>query len=261
MRLGLIGAGAIGRQILAAVAEHGGDEVVLLRRSGKGDAPPGVTSVASTAALIAAAPDCVIEAARQEAVAELVPPLLAASIPVVLCSTGALADEALRGRLIALARDHATDLVIPGGAVAGLDYLRTISGVAGARVTYTSRKPPAAWHEELLGLGHDPARLQSIVTLFEGTAGEAAQRYPRNLNVAMTLALAGGEAPLTVRVLADPQATGNSHEIDVDGPAGTAHMAFRNAPLAENPKTSAITALSALKAARSVKQKSGLRLI
>lgn len=261
MRIGLIGAGAIGRQIIRAMVDRCSDEIILLRRSGKGEPSRGVTSVTSIAELIAAAPDCVIEATRQEAVAELVPPILAAGIPVILCSTGALADEALRVGLIALARDHETELVIPGGAVAGLDYLRTVSDVAGTRVTYTSRKPPAAWHDELLGLGHDPARLQSIVMLFEGTAGEAAQRYPRNLNVAMTLSLAAGGAPLTVRVLADPQATGNTHEIDVDGPAGAAHMVFRNAPLPENPKTSAITALSALHAARSAMQKSGLRLI
>lgn len=264
MRIGLIGAGAIGRQIMAALGRRAGVEIILLRpagRAGAGGHPANARVVTMVSDLLAASPACVIEAARQDAVAELLPPLLSHGIPVVLCSTGALADSGLRKELIRLAEQSGAQLVIPGGAVAGLDYLETVSRIPGTRVTYTSRKPPAAWRAELAELGHAPDHLPQPVILFDGTPEEAARRYPRNVNAALTIALAAGELPMTVRVVADPAAAGNTHDIEVRGPAGSARMEFVNAPSPGNPKTSAITALSALRAAESVLQKRGLRFV
>jgi aspartate dehydrogenase len=87
--------------------------------------------------------------------------------------------------------------------------------------------------------------------LFEGSARDAARSFPQNLNVAMTLALAGAGMDATkVRVLADPRARGNTHEIDIESEAGRARFVFENTPSALNPKTSALTALSIVHAVR-----------
>src|SRR3546814_12405578 len=108
-------------------------------------------------------------------------------------------------------------------------------------MTYESRKPIAVWLDELKALGLCPAALTEPVVLDEGSAEIAAQRYPKNLNVAATLALAGtGMQDTIVRVVADPQATANNHIIHVEGPAGTFESRIVNAPSPENPKSSYI---------------------
>lgn len=119
-----------------------------------------------------------------------------------------------------------------------------------ARARYTSRKPVAAWGAELAALEVDPDRLTAPHVLFDGTAAEAVRLYPRNLNAGLTLALALGPARVSVRVVADPGAEGNTHEIDVDSAAGTARFRFFNAPPPDNPKTSLLTALSMAAALR-----------
>jgi aspartate dehydrogenase len=67
----------------------------------------------------------------------------------------------------------------------------------------------------------------------------------------MSLALAGpGIEGVVVRVMADPKATGNTHEIEIESAAGRAALTFNNTPSPDNPKTSALTALSIVHAMR-----------
>lgn len=264
MKVGLIGAGAIGRQILAALANRPAVELVVLLRPGRdrpAGLPPLTATVDSLEAFLTPVPQIVVECAGQDAVSALVPGVLKSGALVVLCSTGALADPALFASLKRLAEENRSTIAIPGGAVAGIDYLRAVSRLAGTQVTYTSRKPPAAWRGELAALGHAPEKLSTPLVLFEGVATDAARLFPRNLNVALTVALAAGVARTTVRVVADPAAAGNCHEIDVSGPAGTAKLHFVNAPSPSNPKTSALTALSVLNAIDSLMQPNGLRFV
>src|SRR3546814_10558356 len=95
------------------------------------------------------------------------------------------------------------------------------------RFPYTTRFR-SAWLDELKALGLGPAALTEPVVLYEGSAEIAAQRYPKNLNVAATLALAGtGMQDTIVCVVADPQATANNHIIHVEGPAGTDRKSTR----------------------------------
>jgi aspartate dehydrogenase len=80
---------------------------------------------------------------------------------------------------------------------------------------------------------------------FEGTAREAAARFPQNANVALITALAGlGPEATRIALVADPEARANRHEIEAEGAFGRMALAFENAPLPENPKSSAMTALS-----------------
>jgi aspartate dehydrogenase len=165
-------------------------------------------------------------------------------VSVVLASVGALADAATHEALRSAAGGRAR-VVLPSGAIGGLDYLDAVANEPGLEVAYLSTKPVSAWRDELSRRGIDADALREPYTLFEGSAAEAALRYPQNLNVAATLALRGvGMEKTHVTVRADPDAAVNTHEIQVRSSAGTATFRLQNEPSADNPKTSALTALS-----------------
>lgn len=242
VRLGLVGFGTIARQIVGAFPGNDVRWAALLREGSRPHLPANVEAVTQLDALIGARPAAVVEAAGQEAVSTHVPALLESGIPTVVASVGALADPVLAARLHAAARAGCTRLVLPSGALGGLDYLRAVASLPDVEVRYTSRKPPAAWTAELAAAGLPASR--EAVTLFEGTPADAARLYPRNLNAAFAVALCVGAGNVTVRVVADPHAEGNTHEIEAKSAAGTAFFRFVNAPSPGNPKTSALTALS-----------------
>lgn len=245
-RIGLIGFGTIARDIHARLWNDGFSFACLLRPASPSRAgvPEGVTLVATVDDLLAWSPALVVEAAGQAAVAQTLPAILAAGIPVLPASTGALADDGLLARLVEAAEQGEARVIVPSGAVGGLDYLAALRETADARVRYTSRKPPAAWAPDLAALGLAGKAAQDKIVLYEGTAREAAKLYPKNLNVGLTIALAVGHDRLSVRIVSDPQAAGNTHEIEAESALGTARMSFVNLPSPANPKTSALTAAS-----------------
>jgi len=250
--VGIIGFGAIGRDLAGRLAREGHDVMVLLRaNSASREAVPADVAVVDTvAAMIAARPALVVEAAGQAALQVAAPLLLAAGLTVIAASTSTLGDPALFARLEDAARQGGSRLIVPAGALGGLDYLAALRGSPDAKVRYTSRKPPAAWRAELAVAGHDPDRLVDPVVLFEGGAAEAAHRYPRNLNAGLTVALAAAPTPVVVRVMADPTVSLNTHEIEAESDLGSAAMRFANRPAPANPKTSALTAASLAAAVR-----------
>ncbi|MQT15401.1 aspartate dehydrogenase domain-containing protein [Segnochrobactrum spirostomi] len=248
IQLGMIGFGVLGRELAAIFGPDTALWRVLTRTGSFGQVPRHVNAVANIEALIAARPAAVIEAAGQTAVEAYVPRLVAAGIPVIIASTGALANPAVAARIEAAHRQSRTPYLTAPGAIGGLDYVASVAGLPDARLRYISRKPPAAWAEELAARGLSADR--EAVDLFEGTAEAATLLYPRNLNAALTLALACRPAPLSVRIIADPAVTGNVHEIEVESVAGRAQFRFANVPSPDNPKTSRVTALSLAAALR-----------
>jgi len=243
--VGLIGLGALGAEIVQVLrAQTSALRVTALVRDARRRRVQDVATVSSVAELLAREPRAVIEVAGHDAVATHVPAVLAAGIPVILASTGALWNTELRRRLTGAQTDRGR-LVIPAGAIGALDYLRAVGLIEGAKITYTSRKPPGAWLAELRELGLEPHELEREVVLFSGSAAQAAGRFPRNLNVAMTIALAAGNGPtLEVRVVADPNVSVNTHDIQVHSALGVAMLSFSNEPSATNPKSSRLTAYS-----------------
>jgi aspartate dehydrogenase len=248
-RVGLIGWGAIANDVARGLASRG-HAVVVFARTPRSDGSSMANSVVrSTPDLIAAAPDLIVEAASQTAVREIVPDCLAAGRPVIVSSVGALADEHLFERLRAVAIGGRTELILPSGAIGALDYVRAARDEAATEVTYESRKPVAAWTDELALLGIDGGALTAPHVLYEGNARTAAARYPANLNVAATLALAGAGFERTrVRVVVDPAAQGNSHSIAVEGPLGRMQISIANKAAPSNPKSSLIVSRSILAA-------------
>lgn len=243
-----IGFGAMARSLAASLAAGpsglrlGG---FLLSAGRRAETPAGMTRWTSVDDLIAARPDLVVECATHEAVRETAPALLAAGIDVVIVSIGALADPATVARLEAAARAGGGRAVAVPGAIGGLDALRAARLAGLDSVAYVGRKPPAAWRGTPAEAVLDLAALAEATVFYEGAAAEAARAYPKNANVVASVALAGvGFERTRVRLIADPAAKGNVHEIEAAGAFGRFRIALENRPLPANPRTSWLAALS-----------------
>jgi len=251
--LALIGFGAIARDVAGLLIDQAiTDDLHVLRRGDQAtqdSLPAPLHALADPAALLALRPALVIEAAGHEAVRQVVPLCLAQGLPVLISSVGALHDRQLFDHLIGLARRHATKLILPSGAIGALDYVRAARLAGQVVITYESRKSPSAWLEELLARGLSADSLTEPLVLFEGPAREAAKRYPANLNVAATLAIAGcGFDDTRVRVIVDPALSGNIHTISVTSDHGRMDICLANAPSPANPKSSWIVGKSVVAA-------------
>ncbi|MBD8556146.1 DUF108 domain-containing protein [Rhizobium sp. CFBP 8762] len=248
--VGLIGYGALARETVAALKDETVSWVVLLRDMSRTSVPDGMTVVTSAQEMATCRPLVVIEAAGQASVAAYVPALLRSGIPVIVASIGALADETIEADIARATASSTTRIIIPSGAIGGLDYLAAVAPLEDTRVRYIQRKPVAAWQAELTALGL--SRPDAPVVLFEGSPRAAAQRYPKNLNAAYAATLTASPALVTVVVIADPAIDTNIHELEIESAAGTAQFRFANAASADNPKTSAMTAHSLAAAIRTV---------
>lgn len=245
-RIALVGYGAIAQDVCGLLRSAAGRyHLGVLRRAASRDLPAGVERLADDAALAAFRPEIVVEAAGHAAVADRLAAPLARGCTVVVSSAGVLQDDALRARLVGAAQAGGGRIVVPSGALGALDYVAAARGAPGLTVRYESRKPPAAWADELAAAGLDPATLDREVVLFDGSAREAAARYPANLNVAATLALAGeGFDRTQVRVVVDPRARGNGHAVACESALGSMRYEAVNAPSPANPRSSMLVARS-----------------
>lgn len=205
--------------------------------------------VTTTEDLVAAAPDVVFEAAGHEAVAATGEAVLAGGAEFVVSSVGALCDDDLHARLRAAAARGGGRLTLLPGAIGGLDILAAAKLSGLTQVTYLSRKPPAAWRGTPADGRIDLAAITAPTVFYEGSAREAARDFPKNANVAATVALAGlGFEATRVRLVADPTVTGNVHEIAFDSASAQVSMRIEGRPSPDNPKTSATTGWSLARA-------------
>lgn len=254
-KVGLIGFGAIGRAIAESWPRHLCDLdqlcVILVRAHQIGATArlvsPDTLVTADLVTFLAQKPEIVIEAAGHDAVAEYAGAILARSGHLHLFSTGALADDSLRARLIAAAKHGGGRIIIPTGALAGFDGLLSMRAAGLTSVKYTSTKPVAAWHRTAAEAACELHELTMPQVIFSGSAREAAKAFPRNANLAAAVALAGiGFDRTEVALVADPTASDNTGQIDAVSSVGTLHVVLSGAGFAENPKSSQITAMSAI---------------
>lgn len=250
--VGLIGFGSIGREVAETIRDgRAGDTelvAVLVRDAARVQrvAPSGVTVTDDRNTFLAAPWTLAVEAAGQPALREHGAAVLGAGRSLMAVSVGALADDALLGELRRLATEAGVRLLIPSGAIAGLDAIGAAALAPLDEVRHTVRKPPAAFSTEQLG--GEPVHEARI--LFDGSAAEGARRFPENVNVAAAVGLAGiGIAATRLRVIADPTLERNRHEVEVRGYFGRLRIEMENIP-GTNPKTGRITALSIAKALR-----------
>ncbi|MFD1702782.1 aspartate dehydrogenase [Methylopila henanensis] len=189
--------------------------------------------------------DIVVECAPASLLPAIAEPFLRAGKTVVVLSSGALlANEAL----VDLARAHGGQIVVPTGALLGLDAVTAAAEGEIRSVRMVTRKP-------VRGLAGAPYLVENGIAIddiaeplriFKGTPREAAVGFPANLNVAAALSLAGvGPDRTTLEIWADPALTLNTHHVEVEADSATFRMTIENVPT-DNPKTGRITALSVI---------------
>jgi aspartate dehydrogenase len=254
LRVAIGGFGAIGK-VVAGRLDHGIEGLSLAAVSARNMAAA-ETAVEGFARPVPVVPlgrlweaaDIVVECAPAALLRELAEPALAHGRTVVVLSCGALLDNL---DLVDLARRQDGRLLVPTGALLGLDAVAAAAEGGISRVNMITRKPPGG----LLGApylednGIDISGLTEPKRVFAGTAREAARGFPANVNVAAALALAGiGPDRTQVEIWADPKVPRNTHRIEVEAEAARFSMQIENVPSAENPRTGRLTALSVIAA-------------
>jgi len=240
IKVGIIGCGAIGTLIAEAVKQKlvACDELILYDHNEKkaeklkSSLRFPVTVVASLDEMLRLKPKVVVEAASQQAVREYVSRILVEGIDLIVMSSGALLGLNVQS----------SKLHVPSGAIGGLDALSSAALAGIDEVVLTSRKNPKAFD-----MNNKEAKL-----VYEGSAEEAARLYPREMNVAATLALTVKPAKVRVQMVSDPAVQRNTHEFQVKWRFGEMFLRFANDPHPENPRTSALAAWSAIKLLQSL---------
>jgi aspartate dehydrogenase len=194
--------------------------------------------------------DVIVECAPAAAFRAIAEPVLRARRILMPVSVGALLEHP---DLIDLARTSGARIVVPTGALLGLDAVRAAAEGTIHSVRMITRKPPeglaGAPHLERHGI--EVAGLREPLKVFEGSAREGARGFPANVNVAAALSLAGiGPDRTRLEIWADPMVTRNTHRIVVEADSARFEMQIENVPSEENPRTGKITALSVIAALR-----------
>jgi aspartate dehydrogenase len=257
LRLGIAGLGAIGLPVarsldagaipgltLAAISVR--DEAKARSAMAPFRAQPAIVSLAKLAEVA----DVVVECLPSAKFAAVATPAIERGRVFMPLSVGALLNHM---PLIDLARNTGARIIVPTGALLGLDAVRAAAEgrITSARIV--TRKPPA-------GLAGAPLLVERAISVdsikeplrvFEGSAREAIAGFPANVNVAVALSLAGiGPDQTRIEIWADPAVTRNTHTVIVKSDSSDLTMTIENIPSEENPRTGKITALSVLAALR-----------
>jgi aspartate dehydrogenase len=239
-----VDAGDIPGMALVAVAARDADKARKAMAAFR--SPPRIAGLAE----LADAADVVVECLPSKHFAEVAAPAIERGRIFMPLSVGALIDHM---GLVDRARETGARIVVPTGALLGLDAVRATAEGQITSVTITTRKPPAglAGAPLLVARGISVDSLKEPLRVFAGSAREAIAGFPANVNVAVALSLAGiGPDRTQVEVWADPTVTRNTHTVRVKSDSADLTMTIENIPSQENPRTGRITSLSALAALR-----------
>ncbi|MBV9522609.1 MAG: aspartate dehydrogenase [Alphaproteobacteria bacterium] len=250
LSVGIAGLGAIGRALalrLAAGVAGLRLDAVAARDEAKARAFLGERGIAAgilPLEALARRCDIVVECLPAASFLDIAGPAIAAGKIFVPLSVGALLEhEALARR----ARETGARILVPTGALLGLDAVRAAAEGGIRSVRMVTRKPPngLAGAPYLVQNGISVEGLTAPRRVFAGTAREGARGFPANVNVAAALSLAGIGADATMlEIWADPALERNTHTIEVDAEAARFTMTIAGIPSEENPRTGKITALS-----------------
>jgi len=199
--------------------------------------------------------DLVVEAASQVAVAQYALDVLGSKKDLMIMSVGALGDEKLLENIKKEAERAGKKVHVPSGAILGIDGVKAakIAGIEEAALTTHKPAKTLASNAYVRERGIDLTKIKKPTVVFEGPAREAVKAFPESVNVAATLSLAGiGFNKTKVRIVADPSLDRNVHEIHVKGKAGEFVTEARNVPSPDNPRTSYLAALSAIRTLRNL---------
>ena len=257
VKIGIIGCGAIGSRMAEAIQkdfkhdcqlvglydiDRAKVERLLKRLSIKIRADQSLDAVIKKS-------DFMIEAVNSDQVKNIVRKTLKAKKSILAMSVGRMLHAKA---LFDLARKNKCYILLPSGAIAGIDAVKAASLKNIKSITLTTRKPPSGLmnNEHLIRRGIDMNKIKKETVLFSGAVEKAVKYFPQNINVAATIALAlqakRRKSRFKVRLITSPKFKRNIHEIEMEGDFG--HMLSRteNVPCPDNPKTSYLAVLSGL---------------
>jgi aspartate dehydrogenase len=255
LQLGVIGCGAIGSRIALSVMkelkagftlsalydiDQAKAESLARRLKLRGGA-------ASTLDDLIRRSDVIVEAVNTPATAEIVRKSLKAGKNILVMSIGRLLNDS---SLFSLAGRSKGQLLLPSGAVAGLDAIKAAALLGIKSLTLTSRKPPAGFADNayIREKGISLKGLSKDIVLFDGKVKDAVRCFPQNINVAAAVALAAGvKAKLRVRIIASPEVKRNTHEVVLEGAFGRITTRTENTVCPDNPKTSYLAVMSGIR--------------
>jgi aspartate dehydrogenase len=251
LRVAVVGLGAVGIRVVEAL-DRGIDGLMLAavsvqnpeKHRGRLTSLMRTPAILPIEALVDVA-DIVIECAPAKLLRSIVAPFVTSRKTAIVLSAGALLENE---DLIDLARQNGGQIVVPTGALIGLDAVTAAAVGTIHSVRMVTRKPVTglAGAPYIVENNIDIERITEPLKIFDGTAREAAKGFPANLNVAVALSLAGiGPDRTRLEIWADPALTRNVHRVDVVSDSASFSMSIENIP-SENPKTGLITALSVI---------------
>ncbi len=254
LRIALIGYGAISQVLfdLFRAKKPAIDIVGVLVREGRAKATQKavgrkVAVVETLKDLLKLKPDVVVEAASQQAVRDHGAAILKKGIDFMVIATGAYGDPKLYKSHIKAAEKSGARLRLPSGAIAGLDGLLAMRHDSLSKVKYISIKPPHAWSGTPAETDFDLPSIKEPTVIFRGTPADAGRLYPKNANLAVTVALCGlGLERTEIELVADPTLPPgtNASRLEAVGASGELSMYRLGRAMPDNPKTGVLTALT-----------------
>jgi aspartate dehydrogenase len=254
LRIALIGYGAISQMLFDLFKEKKPaiDIVGVLVREGRRKATQKavgrkVAVVEDLKSLLKLKPDVVVEAASQQAVRDYGETVLKKGFDLMVIATGAYGDPKLYRRHRKAAENSGARLRLPSGAIAGLDGLLAMRHDGLSRVKYVSIKPPHAWSGTPAETDFDLPSIKEPTVIFRGTPADAGRLYPKNANLAVTVALCGAGLDRTeIELVADPTLPPgtNASRLEIAGDSGEIKLERLGRAMPDNPKTGVLTALT-----------------
>lgn len=259
-KIALLGCGAIGTQIAIAI-DSGKIPAQLTQIYDQSiDSSKKLVSslknkpiIVQNSHLLSSGPvDLVVEAASQQAVKDVALSVLQNKKDLMLMSVGALLDDSIYDVLSEACKEFSKKIYLPTGAIAGLDALKSVKDEIESISLTTTKHPSSLKGAKFFETSNiDLNNTEKIITIFEGTAEEAVKLFPANINVAALLSLVGiGSKKTKVKIIADPNTTKNTHQIEAHGKFGKMNFLIQNEPDQKNPKTSRLAILSAIQTLR-----------
>ena len=263
LAVGLIGHGAIGRAVAQAITEGRAGNVVLKailcrdvhkhREENPASAHVNLTFTDDPEIFFRTPVDLVVEAAGQDALRQYGSRILDSGRHLLITSVGALTEDAFLGRLVKSAEKSRSRIFLISGALPAVDWMGAAALAGACSAAITQAKPAASWRGTPAAEMIDLDGLKRPTCFFEGTAREAASRFPKSSNITAMLALAtAGLDKTKVKLVADPTRSEMHTVIDFRSEVGNLRVEWNGVPSETNPKTSADVPFTVIKALRNL---------
>jgi len=255
IRVGILGCGAIGSRIAKSIKTQCNDHAVVAALFDINPAKaqnlqkyiPQKNVVKKSYSELLASSDLVVEAVNAPDTHQLVLCALLAKKDVLVMSVGKFIEGE---SILKLAQKQGVRVIIPSGAIAGIDAIKAASLQRIDRITLTTRKPIYGFADNAYVQQRrvNLSQIKKETVLFNGNVREAVKCFPQNINVAATIALASNaKDKMRIRITTSPEFKVNSHEIEVVGEFGRLTTKTENVVCPDNPKTSYLAVLSAVR--------------